>query len=138
MGLFNVFGGIQGKASKIERLLNTANIRMGEFIAASDKHPNLSLDTSACVMFSELFDEIYKLYTPNKLELDRYGMTMDGHKFNNNLSSKDSIAFFVATQFKVILAFEEDFKVTIFKDYMQREFAKSIMPFDSNFINGLQ
>lgn len=138
MGLFSMFGGIQAKATKVNDLLNLVNLRIGEFIDFAEKHPKMKMDISVSTMLGAITYEIYKLYAPDKIELDRMGMTMKAHKFNGNRSSQASIAYYVAIHFKTILALEEDFNVKIFNDYMQREFAKSVMPMGSDFINRLK
>ncbi len=140
MGIFDFLNGnsASGKVSEIQRHLNTVHERTGEFFDLVRQHPNGKMDASICNMFGELFDKIYKLYAPNKVELDKYQITIGPNRFTNNTPLKGNIAHFIAINFKMALSMEDDFGVKIFKDYMQREFAKAVMPSPSSFMNGLR
>lgn len=115
MGLFS-----NSKATEVESLINVIQERLGEYIAIQEKNPH-KVHPSVSQMLGNLYDQLFKLYYPNRQSLDNQVITIR--------ANRAPIAIFIMSTFNVGLAFEEDMDCRVFKDETQRTFAKSFKPF---------
>jgi hypothetical protein len=115
VGLFS-----NSKVNETEALINLIQLRFGEYIAIQEKNPH-PVHSSVSKMLGDLYDNLFKLYYPNKQVLDNQMITVQANRL--------PISFFITATFKTGLAFEEDMECKIFKDDAQRAFARSVSHF---------
>jgi|GEM_PF-6610743 len=119
MGLFT-----NSKLTALDENINLLAQRMIEFAEFESKtiHPSISN------MFSQLFDQVFKLYYPNQQSFQSQAIKVTTKQQGKMVSNYMPVSYWIAAVFNMGLALERDYKVTIFKDAAQRSFAHSLSP----------